>query len=182
MGKDLNHTHNLNWWSSLDYNWKKQIYLNYRLSKEDISWRINAFLDDSYGLEFIMCKIFDLESSNPSDDLMLLDTFVKREILKVDKIILENFQSIEEIILQNVDELKPIEYLSKLKLVYFDNCKIHNVNSLSNINELRVYETPEHPTNTPSLYHNSEYFNTNVRIIKNPFEEVQEYFKGKTKA
>ena len=168
------------WWNSLDYTWKKQIYLNYRLSKEDINWRVSAFLDDSYGLEFIMCKIFNIESDSPNDDLIKLDNYVKHEIIKIDKATIVDLQSIEEIILQDIDNLKPIESLTNLKLVYLDHCKTHSLNTLSNVNELCFYETPEYSTNTPSLYRNSVNFNDNIKIIKNPFDEVQHYFNKKT--
>lgn len=182
MSTELKYTHNLVWWKSLDFKWKKQIYLNYRLSHEDISWRIRAFLDDSYGLDFIMCKIFNIESDNPNDDLLKLDLYVNNEILKINETAVANLQSIEEIVLQDIDNLKPLEYLPNLKLVYLDHCKIQDINILKNIDKLSFYEVPECPTNTPSLYHNSDVFNKKVKIILNPFVEVKEYFNKITNA
>lgn len=168
---------NPNWWNNLDNNWKKLIYLNYRLSKEDDYWRISTFLDDSYGLEFIMCKIFKLESDNPCDDLVKLDSYVNNQLLKIDESIAQGMLLIEELCLQGVNTLKPLEYFPKLKLVYLDHCKTHDINTLNNLNKLRFYETPEYPTNIPSFYHDTDAFSENVNIIKNPFVEVQKYFE-----
>lgn len=170
---------NLNWWYNLDYNWKKQIYLNYMLSKQDVSCRNGAFLDDSYGLEFILCEIFKFESDNPNDDLVKFNVFIQDKILKIDKEIAKEILFIEELCLQGVNNLKPLEHFLELKLVYLDHCKIDDINSLNNLNKLQFYETPEYPTNTPSLYLNSNTFSKNVKIIQNPFIEVNKYFDKK---
>ena len=110
-------------WKKLDFEWRKQIYLNYRLSKEDIACRTSAFLDDSFGLNFIMVRKFNLESDNPNADLVNLNNYIK---------------------------------------------------------EISFYETPEYPTNKPSLYYSAENFKGNITILNNPFEEVQKYFSRKS--
>jgi hypothetical protein len=169
----------LKWWNGLDYKWKKLIYLNYRLSNEEINLRISTFLDGSYGLEFIMVEVFKLESDNHDDALIKLDKYVKSQILKIDDNIIRSMLQIEELCIEDVNTLKPLEYFPKLKLVYLDHCKSQDINYLNNLNRLQFYESPEYPTNTPSLYFNSDAFNESVKIIKNPFEAVHIYFDEK---
>lgn len=167
-------------WKKLDFEWRKQIYLNYRLSKEDIACRTSAFLDDSFGLNFIMVRKFNLESDNPNADLVNLNNYIKNKIENLEELTLYKLLSIEELILYGLDNLKPIECFSNLKLVYLDHCKTQDLNLLNNIKEISFYETPEYPTNKPSLYYSAENFKGNITILNNPFEEVQKYFSRKS--
>lgn len=167
------------WWDKLDFEWKKQIYLNYRLSKEDITWRINAFLDDSYGLNFIMVKIFNLESDNPSADLVNLNIYIQNIIENLDEFTKNNIQSTEELILQGLDDLKPLKCFPNLQLVYLDNCSTLDLYKLNDIEEIIFYETPEYPTNKPPLCDITENFKEKIKILKNPFDGVKKYFETK---
>ena len=126
-----------------------------------------------------MCKIFKFESDNANDDLVKLNVFIQDKILTIDEGITKDMLLIEELCLQGVNTLKPLEYFLKLKLVYLDHCKTDDINSLNNLNKLQFYETPEYPTNTPSFYLNSNTFSANVKIIQNPFIEVNKYFDKK---
>lgn len=176
MATSFQHNQNITKWNNLSYEWKELIYLNYRLSKEDIAWRINTFLDDSFGLTYIFCEILDFQTGNSENDAVKFEKWLKKSISKLSQLEISELFTIKEILVREVTSLKPLEYFPNLRLVYLDHCQINEINILSNIDKLQFYETPEYPTNTPSLYYNSEEFNDNVKIIKNPFDEVQQYF------
>ncbi|MGI6410221.1 MAG: DarT ssDNA thymidine ADP-ribosyltransferase family protein [Bacteroidales bacterium] len=164
-------------WNSLQYTWKKQIFLNYLLSLNSAQWRKSAFLDDSYGLEFIVCKILKIETDNPEADLINLDNWVKEKISNLNENEIRELFYIKEIILRGLNSLKPLEYFPKLRLVYLDHCEISDINSLNNLIQLFFFESPEYPTNNPSLYKDPEYFSEQVNIISNPFDYIQNYFE-----
>jgi len=164
-------------WNSLQYTWKKQIFLNYLLSLNSAQWRKSAFLDDSYGLEFIVCKILKIETDKPEADLINLDNWVKEKISNLNENEIRELFYIKEIILQGLNSLKPLEFFPKLRLVYLDHCEISDINSLNNLIQLFFFESPEYPTNNPSLYKDPEYFSEQVNIISNPFDYIQNYFE-----
>lgn len=167
----------MQFWNSLQYTWKKQIFLNYLLSLNSAQWRKSAFLDDSYGLEFIVCKILKIETDKPEADLINLDNWVKEKISNLNENEIRELFYIKEIILQGLNSLKPLEFFPKLRLVYLDHCEISDINSLNNLIQLFFFESPEYPTNNPSLYKDPEYFSEQVNIISNPFDYIQNYFE-----
>lgn len=170
MFKEINH------WNSLEYDWQKIILLNYLVSQNSLQWRMNALLDDSYGLEFIACKILKIETDNPETDLINLDNWVKKKISILTKGEIRELFTIKEIILQNLNSLKKLELFPNLEIVYLDHCQIDDINSLNNLLNLAFYESPEYPTNIPSLYKTPEYFSEKVNIIKHPFDFITNHF------
>jgi hypothetical protein len=167
----------VNYWNNLKYNLKKEIFLNYLLSLNNVQLRKSAFLDDSYSLEFILCKILKMEFDLPESDLNNFDNWVKGKISNLTENEIRALFYIEEIILQGLNSLKLLEFFPKLRLVYLDHCIIEDINSLTNLNHLSFYESPGYPTNIPSLNKNPEYFLEQVNIITNPTEYIQNYFK-----
>lgn len=164
------------YWRELEYEWKKQLYLNYLLSQQEFNWRTSAFFDDSYGLEFIFCKILDLETEDPENDLVKLNQLIKDRIFSMNSNAIQDTFKIKEIILQGVNTLKPLNWLENLELVYLDHCDLSDINTLKNISRLKFYESPDYPTNKPSLYKNPNFFSEDIQIIQNPYIFLHEYF------
>lgn len=165
-------------WDNLSYGWKKQIFLNYVLSQNTLQWRKIAFLDDSYGLEFILCKILGFESENPENDLLKINNWVQEKLSELNEIKISELFKITEIAVQGLGSLEPLEYFPNLHLVYLDHCETKDINKLKNLDKLAFYETNEYPTNNPSLYTNSDYFSSQVNIISNTYEYIQNYFSN----
>jgi hypothetical protein len=164
------------YWNSLQYTWKKQIFLNYLLSIKSLKLKKLAFLDDSYGLEFIICDILINETVEPEVDFDNFNNWLEKKISNLNENEIVELFDIKEIILQGINSLKPLELFPNLRLVYLDNCEIKDINSLNNLNYLSFYESPEYPTNNPSLYQNPEYFSKQINITSNAFDFIEKYF------
>ena len=149
------------------------------MSKVDIDERINIFLDDSAGIEYFMCKHLNILTDNYNEELELLDNYVRDKILEIDSNLLNEISLLEEMCLQDVDSLKPLDNFPNLELVYLDHCKTSEINLLHNLDKLKFYETPEYPTNKPSLYLDSITFNSDVKILQEPAKYINKYFRCK---
>lgn len=176
--KQIRDNEKLKWFKNLSSEWQKHLILNHLLSKENIDNRKAAFLDDSYGLEFFICKFIGIETENPENDLMSLRKIIKNQVNNINLNTIDEILEIDEIILQDIDDLTPLEKFSKLKLVYFDHCDISGINKLDINHNVQFYETPEYPTNKPSLYQERDFFKNKIKIINDPYLFVNEYFKN----
>lgn len=171
----------MEWWIRLPIKWQRQLFLNYLLSQCDIKWRIKAFLDDSFGLEFILCKALNIETKDPNRDLDSLDKFIKAKLGDIQTSEIIKTIELKEIILNGLDNLKHLEVFSRLELVYLDHCKTTEINQLPNLQSIVFYESPEYPTNSPSFYQESNSFISKVNIDFDPIDSIKKHFSKKFK-
>ena len=71
-------------WSRLSKIWKVMVYKQWLLFIKK-QFPLSAFLrDDSYGVDFLLCKVLNMESSNPNADLEQLEVMIDNSLKDVD--------------------------------------------------------------------------------------------------
>ena len=104
-------------WDKLPAPWKAMAYKEWLLFLKN-KFPLSTFLrDDSYGIDFLLCKALNIESNNPDNDLKQLDLIVSDGLKSI------NENSLSEIFsMQFLAVLSEITYIAPLK--YFPNIKV----------------------------------------------------------
>ena len=104
-------------WEKLPQCWKLSAYKNWLLFIKK-QFPLSTFLwDDSYGLDFLICKELNIESNDPEKDLRRLDEIITKEIKDQDIATLDAIFS-----MQFMSFTKEINYLSPM--IYFPNTRV----------------------------------------------------------
>ena len=72
-----------NSWVNLNHHWQSLLYKEWLLFIKE-RFPLSTFLwDDSYGLDFLLCKALNLETSKPEDDVQNLNSIIKDELVSL---------------------------------------------------------------------------------------------------
>ena len=82
-------------WNNLPKIWRITAYKTWMLFFEH-KFPLSTYLwDDSYGMNFLLCKVLNIESSDPDKDLSHLDSIIEEEMSNITTDILDNIFSME---------------------------------------------------------------------------------------
>ena len=114
---------------NLNNDWKQLVYKNWLLLKM-LQYPLDLFLyDDSYGMDFLLCKALEWESNNPEEDLKKLERFVNSRLQHISEEIADSICQMEFIhINSNIDNLSPLSLFNNIKIVDFHGENKSNVN------------------------------------------------------
>ena len=80
---------------NLNNDWKQLVYKNWLLLKM-LQYPLDVFLyDDSYGMDFLLCKALEWESNNPEEDLKKLERFVNSRLQHISEEIADSICQME---------------------------------------------------------------------------------------
>lgn len=109
-----------NYWNNLPIYWKELLFKEwlYFIHKKE---SLKTFLwDDSYGLDFLLCKSLNIESENPNLDLIELEKYIKDAMNRIDTSILLEIFDMEFVALdREITYISPLRYFRNLKIVDF---------------------------------------------------------------
>lgn len=107
-------------WNKLPNVWQRLIYKEWMLFIQ-LKFPIRTFLwDDSYGIDFLLCKSLGIETSNPENDLTMLDKIISNDITKITpKVIEEIFSMHFLVITSEITYLSPIVFFTEVKVLDF---------------------------------------------------------------
>ena len=114
---------------NLNNDWKQLVYKNWLLLKM-LQYPLDVFLyDDSYGMDFLLCKALEWESNNPEEDLKKLERFVNLRLQHISEEIADSICQMEFIhINNNIDNLSPLSLFNNIKIVDFHGENKSNIN------------------------------------------------------
>lgn len=97
-------------WNELPINWKHTAYKCWLLFVKN-KFSVGTFLiDDSYGIDFLLCKALNIETSNPEQDLHHLNDIIECGIKEI------SISTLDEIFSMRFISISPdITFLSPLK-------------------------------------------------------------------
>ena len=99
-----------NSWVNLNHHWQSLLYKEWLLFIKE-RFPLSTFLwDDSYGLDFLLCKALNLETSKPEDDVQNLNSIIKDELVSLQESTINDIFDMEFLALDS-----SITYLSPLK-------------------------------------------------------------------
>lgn len=115
---------------NLSNDWKQLVYKNWLLLKI-LQYPLDVFLyNDSYGMDFLLCKELEWESNNPEEDLKKLERFVNSRLQHISEDIVDSMFQMEFIhINSDIDNLSPLSLFNKIKIVDFHCENDSNVNN-----------------------------------------------------
>ena len=107
-------------WSRLSKIWKVVVYKQWLLFIKK-QFPLSAFLrDDSYGVDFLLCKVLNMESSNPNADLEQLEVLIDNSLKDIDDNTLYEIFSMEFLaITPEITYLSPLNNFFNLKIIDF---------------------------------------------------------------
>ena len=136
-------------WNNLSKIWRITAYKTWMLFFEH-KFPLSTYLwDDSYGMDFLLCKVLNIESSDPDKDLSHLDSIIEEEMSNMTTDILDNIFSMEFLslhsgitdfsILSNRNKVYILDY-ADYKIIDFD--KYSNIRDFDNVEYIKEYGFP----------------------------------------
>lgn len=155
-------------WNKLPENWKSLVYKEWLLFIKQ-RFSLTTFLrDDSYGLDFILCKSLGIESSNPEYDLkhleeMICDSIENPSVLILDEIFSMQYLSISS----DITFLSPLIYFPQVRVLDFsgqNESRITDFSILGNRSRVYVLDCSDYQTIDFDVYSNIKLFD-NITYI-----------------
>ena len=107
-------------WEKLPSIWKKIILKEWLLFKK-CKFPLSVFLgDDSYGLNFLLCKALGIDSSEPEKDLKQLEDIISTGLKKIDENTIYGIFSMQFLYIPSeITYIAPLKYFPNIKVVDF---------------------------------------------------------------
>lgn len=107
-------------WEKLPSIWKKIILKEWLLFKK-CKFPLSVFLgDDSYGLNFLLCKALGIDSSEPEKDLKQLEDIISTGLKKIDENTIYEIFSMQFLYIPSeITYIAPLKYFPNIKVVDF---------------------------------------------------------------
>lgn len=107
-------------WDSLPYIWKVMVFKEWLLFIKN-KFPLSTFLwDDSYGVDFLLCKALNIESDNPNTDLKQLELTISNGLKNVDENTLYEIFSMEfMVIFPEITYIAPLKFFPNIKVIDF---------------------------------------------------------------
>ena len=107
-------------WDRLPYIWKVMVFKEWLLFIKN-KFPLSTFLwDDSYGIDFLLCKALKIESDNLNTDLEQLELTISNGLKNVDKTTLYEIFSMEfMVIFPEITYIAPLKYFPNIKVIDF---------------------------------------------------------------
>ena len=91
-----------NSWVNLNHHWQSLLYKEWLLFIKE-RFPLSTFLwDDSYGLDFLLCKALNLETSKPEDDVQNLNSIIKDELVSLQESTINDIFDIDNVALEGL--------------------------------------------------------------------------------
>lgn len=109
-----------NSWVNLNHHWQSLLYKEWLLFIKE-RFPLSTFLwDDSYGLDLLLCKALNLETSKPEDDVQNLNSIIKDELVSLQESTINDVFDMEFLALDSsITYLSPLKDFKKLKVLDF---------------------------------------------------------------
>ena len=107
-------------WNSLPDIWKSVVYKEWLLFLKN-KFPLSTFLwDESYGVDFLLCKVLNIESNNPNVDLEQLEHIISDGLMDMDETTLREIFSMQFLALSpQITYLSPLKFFPDIKVVDF---------------------------------------------------------------
>ena len=156
-------------WNNLPKIWRITAYKTWMLFFEH-KFPLSTYLwDDSYGMDFLLCKVLNIESSDPEKDLSHLDSIIEEVMRNITTDILDNIFSMEFLSLHSeITYLSPLRYFPNIKVLDFhcmNESKITDFSILSNRNKVYILDYADYKIIDFDKYSNIRDFD-NIEYIK----------------
>ena len=146
-----------NSWVNLNHHWQSLLYKEWLLFIKE-RFPLSTFLwDDSYGLDFLLCKALNLETSKPEDDVQNLNSIIKDELVSLQESTINDIFDMEFLALDSsITYLSPLKDFKKLKVLDFhctnESC-ITDFLALENHSLVYVLDYADYQSHLFPLYH-----------------------------
>lgn len=107
-------------WDNLPITWKTMVFKEWLLFINN-KFPLSTFLwDDTYGVDFLLCKTLNIESDNPNTDLEQLESIVSDGLKDVDENTLYEIFSMEFIVMSpKITYIAPLQFFPNIKAIDF---------------------------------------------------------------
>lgn len=107
-------------WNNLPSIWKAMVYKEWLLFLK-YKFPLSTFLwDDSYGVDFLLCKVLNIESNSPNADLEQLELIISNGLMDLNENTLCEIFSMQFLTLSpEITYLSPLKFFQDIKIVDF---------------------------------------------------------------
>lgn len=156
-------------WNNLLKIWRTTAYKAWLLLVKH-KFPLNTYLwDDSYGIDFLLCKVLNIESSDPEKDLGHLNSIIEEEMSNITTDTLDIIFSMQFLPLSSgITYLSPLRYFPNVKVRDFhcmNESKITDFSILANRNKVYILDYADYMIIDFDKYSNIREFD-NVEYIK----------------
>lgn len=135
-------------WNNLPKIWRTTAYKAWLLFVEH-KFPLNTYLwDDSYGMDFLLCKVLNIESSDPEVDLCNLNSVIEEGMSNITTDTLDIIFSMQFLPLSSeITYLSPLRYFPDIKVLDFhcmNESKITDFSILANRNKVYILDYAEY--------------------------------------